>query len=433
MSRRLTHRALTALTALTALGGLACETTPETDPAPFDDLLEVNDETRAAATLFRTILIEPAGSSAGPAWSYAAAVDEVRTLVASAEVSLEVMLEDFEDAQIAQAIIDAVDRGVDVRVVGDIDRRAQTGFEMLEEADLAPVYGDGELLWNGVFGEDPILRTGEDNRMTHNVIIADRQRLISLSAGFPENVREIGQAGFAADSEVLARDFGNIFDQLHGEVFATTLTYFDQSVVSDSNNRTLYETDESIIELYFGPQEPLVKELIDRIYAARSAVWIATSSMLNSEIARALRYKGAAGFDVRLVVSGQQTAQDEAGALPAVFADLAEQRGDDLPAFRVLPALAGSGTLIILDGQPFFAGDDKQPGVALVLSAALLESVPYAITGVRPDGLDLEARPSDRFTDAHLWAVHGGPDDTEDYRVLREQFLRLFDAAVEVE
>lgn len=432
MSRRIT-RALTALLVCVTLGPIGCETTPDTEPLPFTDLLEPDDDTRAAATLFRTILIEPAGSDAGPGWSYAAAADEVLTLIDGAEFLLEVMLEDFEDAQVAEAIAAADARGVDVRVVGDVDRRDQRGFRLLEEAGLAPVYGDGEILWNGVFGEDPILRTGADNRMTHNVIIADRQRLISLSAGFPDNVREIGQAGFAADSEVLARDFGNIFDQLYGGVFATTLTYYDQPVVSDSNNRTLYETEESVIELYFGPQEPLVKELIDRIYAARSAVWIATSSMLNSEIARALRYKGAAGFDVRLVISGQGTAQDEAGDLPETFAEIAELRGDALPALRVLPALAGSGTLIILDGQPLFPGDPKQPGVAMVLSAALLESVPYAITNVRPDGLDLEARPSDRFTDAHLWAVHGGPDDHTDYRVLREQFLRIFEAAEEVE
>lgn len=422
------------LTACALVGACAaCETTPDTEPAPFTDLLEPNDSTRAAATLFRTVLIEPQGSSAGPAWSYAAAVDEVLTLVDTAEVGLEVMVENLEDRQIAQAIADAAERGVDVRIVGDIDRREQSGFALLEEAGLTPVYGDGEIRWNGVFGEDPILRTGEDNRMTHNVIIADRQRLIALSAGFPENVREIGQAGFAADSEVLARDFGNIFDQLYGGVFATTLTYYDQPVVSDTNNRTLYETEEGIIELYFGPQEPLVKELIDRIYAARSAVWIATPTMLNSEIARALIYKGAAGFDVRVVVGTTEGAEGEAGALPEVFADLADQRDDDVPAFKVLPAVGGGGTLIVLDGQPLFAGDEKQPGVALVLSAPLFESVPYAVTGVRPDGLDLEARPSDRFTDAHLWGVHGGPDDHTDYRVLREQFLRIFEAALEVE
>jgi len=425
-------RLTTACALLGVLGALGCEPTPATDPAPFTDLLEPNTSTRQAATLFRTFLIEPGDLSEGPAWTYAAAVDDVRTLIDSAEFQLEVMIEHLDDAQIAQAIVDAAERGIDVRVVGDVDRREQRGFELIEDAGLAPVYGDGAIVWNGVFGEDPVLRTGEDNRMTHNVIIADRQRLISLSAGFPEDVRDIPQAGFAADSEVLARDFGNIFDQLHGGVFATTLTYYDQPVVSDTNNRTLYETEESIIELYFGPQEPLVKELIDRIYAARAAVWIATPTMLNSEIARALIYKGASGFDVRIVVGTTDGAQAEAEALPGVFGDLARQRGDDVPAFRTLSALNGGGTLIVLDGQPTFDGDDKQPGVALVLGAPLFESVPYAVTGVRPDGLDLEARPSDRFTDAHLWAVHGGPDDHEDYRILREQFLRIFDAAEEV-
>ncbi len=425
-------RRLVPICALIGALGVACEPAPETEPAPFTDLLDPARDTRQAATLFRTFLIEPPELGEGPSWTYAAAVDEVRILIDTAELQLDVMLENLDDTQIADAIAAAAERGVAVRVVGDVDRRTQAGFEALEAAGIAPIYGDGPILWNGVFGEDPIERTGEDNRMTHNVIIADRQRLISLSAGFPDDVRQRPQAGFAADSEVLARDFGNIFDQLYGEVFATTLTYYDQPVVSDTNNRTLYETEESIIELYFGPQEPLVKELIDRIYAARSAVWIATPTMLNSEIARALIYKGASGFDVRVVVGTTDGAEAEAGALPGVFADLADQRGEDLPAFRTLPALTAGGTLIVLDGQPTFDGDQKQPGVALVLSAPLFESVPYAITGVRPDGLDLEARPSDRFTDAHLWGVHGGPDDHEDYRVLRAQFERIFAAAEEV-
>lgn len=426
-TRRLLSAVALGAFALAPLAG--CDRLPDEAPEPFTDLLEPRPGPRPAFTLFRTFLVEPGELAEGPSWTYGFVRDEALTLIGTAETSVEVMIENLADRQVADALIEAAERGVEVRVVGDVDRREQAGFAALEEAGIAPVYGDGPIVWNGVFGEDPILRTGEDNRLTHNVIIADRQRLLSLSAGFTEDGPTRPQVGFAADGEVLARDFGNVFDQHHGGVFSTTLTYYDQPVVSDTNNRTLYPTEEGAIELYFGPQEPLVKELIDRIYAARASVWIATPALLNAEVARALLYKAGAGFDVRIVVGTTEGALDEAAALPEVFAELAAERERRPPVFRTLPALIGGGTVMILDGQPAFDGDAKQPGVALVLSAPLFESVPYRVVAVRQDGLDLEARPSDRFTDGHLWGVHGGPDDLEDYRILRDHVLRLLDAA----
>lgn len=419
-----------AMVAALALAALGCESELETPPEPFTDLLVPTPGAYGATTLFRTVVVDQVVEGSIDS-SYAFVVDDALTLIDTAEWGLEVMLENLYDQQVAEAIVAAAERGVEVRIVGDVDRREQRGFALLEEAGLTPIYGDGSILWNGVFGEDPILRTGEDNQFTHNVIIADRLRMLALTAGFPEGRGEVVQSGFAAVSEVLARDFGNIFDQLHGGVFATTLTYYDQPVPSDGNNRTLYPTEEGAIEVYFGPQEPLVKELVDRIYMARASVWLAAPVMLNSEVARALIYKAQVGFDVQVVVGTVEGTRDGAELLPEVLARFAAAGSDRsswvAPEYRINPALIGGGTLIVIDGKRAFDGDDVQPGVVLSMTAPLFESVPYYIENVRVDGLDLSAQPSDRFTDAHLWAVHGVPDDGADYLRLRAQFERVYE------
>ncbi|MCB9554333.1 MAG: phosphatidylserine/phosphatidylglycerophosphate/cardiolipin synthase family protein [Myxococcales bacterium] len=408
-----------------ALAPVACA--PESPaPAPFTGALDPAHGELAYRSLFRTLTATPDGESDR---AYAALRDEVVALVDGAEDRLEVMVENLDSEIVADAIVDAAARGVAVRVVGDIDRRDQKGFARLEEAGIAPVYGDGEITWSGVFGEDPILRTGEDNRLTHNVFIADRQRVVSLSAGFPEDGADLAQQGFAAISEVIARDFGNAFDQLHGGVFATTLTYYDQGVPSDTNNRTAYPVEDGIIELWFGPQEPIVKEIIDRVYDAKSAVWVATPELRNSELARALRYKAESGFSVRVLVGARVDARDEAAALEDDLASVAARRGDAV-MYRVNPAVGG--TLLIIDGQPLFSGDRHWPGFAMVSTTPLFEAVPYYIADVLQDGLDLAAQPSDRFIDGHLWGVReGDANKSADYLALRAQYEALYAAGEE--
>ena len=176
-------------------------------------------------------------------------------LIAGAELGVDVALARFESTAIATALVAAAEAGIEVRVVGDVDHRQQAGFLAVEEGGVLPVYGDGPLAWQAIFGADPVLRGGDDSRMTHNFILVDRRRLLNLSVGFPGGEAGHGQAYFATVSEDLGKDYGDVFDQLHGEVFATTLTFYDQSVSSDNNRRTYYPTEDGLLEVYFGPQE----------------------------------------------------------------------------------------------------------------------------------------------------------------------------------
>lgn len=351
---------------------------------------------------------------------YEALEAQAVALIESAEFGVDVALESFASTTVSTALVDAAANGIEVRVVGDVDLREQAGFLALEEAGIMPIYGDGPLLWQAIFGADLVQREGEDCRMTHNFILADRTRLLNMSLGFAADAP--GQAYFATVSEKIGKDYGDIFDQLHGEVFATTLTFYHQSVSSDNNRRTYYPTEDGLVEIYFGPQEPLMKELIDRIYGARQSVYVASSTLLNNEVARALRYKASAGFDVRVVVGSINDEDDAAGTLGETLNALPVAA--DAPIYRVNPDV--SQTLVLVDALE--DTDAHRPGRGIVLSIPIFASVPFRVAEVTQDGLRLAARPSDRFSDANMWVVHEVDGVNDDFDALMGAFGTHFDA-----
>ncbi len=173
--------------------------------------------------------------------------------VQGAREELLVALEDFESTAVAEALIAAHLAGVDVKVVGDEDRRAQAGFALVEAAGVPVVFGDGALPWN----PNPFLsmeRTGETNRMTLNVLVADRLDVLALSGGFPADDAPSYQLGIRLHGEDLARDVADVHDQLFGGTFATTLTFYGATTSADPNHRTIYPLpDPRQLEMFFGP------------------------------------------------------------------------------------------------------------------------------------------------------------------------------------
>jgi hypothetical protein len=248
---------------------IACAPTTDTAPESFEGSVW---PTHSTVDYFNRLH----AFSVGPNGNYGILEIERRAveLIVNAEETVDVALEYFESERIAEALISAQGRGLQVRVIGDIDRRGQDGFRTLEDAGIEVIYGDGAVTWQAVFGRALVDRTGEDNLMTHNFVIADRLRILNLTGGFSLDAEQSTQAGFIAASEDLAKDFGDCFDQLHGGIFATAQTFYDDSVSADTNNRTSYPIEDGVVEVYFGPQERLVKEVIDRIYNAKASVYI---------------------------------------------------------------------------------------------------------------------------------------------------------------
>ena len=146
--------------------------------------------------------------------------------VNGARETLVIALEDFENDAVAQALVSASQRGVDVRVVGDADLASQSGFRTVRDQlpEGSVVFGDGQL----AYAPEPTInlnRSGAQNRMTHNFMVADGQRVLALSNGFSAD-NDRYQWGFEIDSNDLAEDFGREFNVMYSGTFAATTDTF---------------------------------------------------------------------------------------------------------------------------------------------------------------------------------------------------------------
>jgi hypothetical protein len=333
---------------------------------------------------------------------------QVIAVASSAERRLEVAFEHLESTAVAQSLVDAQERGVDVRVVGDIDHRNQAGFRLLTDPmvglrdngdGIEPVtFGDGEIFYSPQPTVE-VLRAGDLNRMTHNFIIADESRVVNLTGGFfsPE-AGQTFQIGFDVTSEDIAKDFGDELVQMYGGMFSTTLSTFNGPLKSDTNTRTHYPTDLGDLEIYFGPQERLTKRLIDEIYKARASVFIATESLNNNFIRDALRYKAESGFDVGVVVSteNRDSAFSRVDELRELFDDM--RGGDILPDLRLAEGVKLN--MVIIDANPSPINGKTYKTKVFVLSQPLLESISFTTSAT-----GTEARASDSFSDANMWVL----------------------------
>jgi phosphatidylserine/phosphatidylglycerophosphate/cardiolipin synthase-like enzyme len=324
---------------------------------------------------------------------------EFYSLVAEAQTSIDAAFAEFDDTDGALALLAAAQRGVRVRVVGDADRAQEAGFARLVQGGIEPVFGNPATDWSPSPGV-VVRRAGDDNRMTHNFVVVDGRSVLAASTG-PSVARASAAHVWARfDSVDVAKDFGDVFDQMHGGVFATSVTRYGANVSADTNTRTrIPMSDGSVSSVWFAPQEGLVKEVIDGVYSARASVLLATRSFENENLLRALRYKAQAGFEVHVVVdsAGADTEGSRVADLEAILAPLAAA-GAPVSVTR----RAGVGfDAAVFDSRASPVSGDSYDARLLVLSLPFVRSVPFEET---PTGTQPVA--AETFFDGHMWGVH---------------------------
>lgn len=322
----------------------------------------------------------------------------------------------FTNDALAEALVQASARGVDVRVVGDADRAGQPGFvrlvdalPMVEEAtgshadrvsNVVPAYrfGNGELNYSPQPDVD-VSRAGDDSQMTSNFVVVDELYVVGATHGFGAEPFE--QIGFDAASEWLGRDFADEFRQMHAGVFSTTLNAYNGPLKSDTNNRTFYRTDNARMELYFGPQERLMKRMIDDVYAARASVLVVSDFITSRPLSEALRYKAEAGFDVQVIVSesSRDLISSRVGALEREFAGL------ENASIRTVSDLGAGSPLqldvVIVDAEPSPIDGRTYRGRAWTSTQGMVADVSF----VEVNDDETAARPSDAFSDSYAFVV----------------------------
>jgi len=219
----------------------------------------------------------------------------------SAEETLDVALPAIEDEDLSDAIIDAWDRDVAVRVVTDIDRSADAGVIALQEAGVPLTLADGAITYFDFNILDDVLWTSDQAIMSHAFAIADEIRAVNAtSAG---TLEEGTRLVLDLQGEDLMIDMWVEHNQVFGGSDAVALTAYSSAAKSIADFRWAYGTQtDQVMEMWLGPQERLTKRIIDAVYSARASVWVLTNDFANDGLSAALEDKAAYDFDVQVVV-----------------------------------------------------------------------------------------------------------------------------------
>lgn len=394
--------------------------------------------------------------------------------IANAETRVDIAFTRLTDTSIADAIIKARDNGAEVRVVFDRDYMSDDGVQRIMEAGITPVFGDGELLYlpdpniagivdspcgriGGVVrcpapadsedlrnyaGEEPagaMYRPGSFNLMSHNFAIIDVRTVWNLMRPLDDQTGPT--IAYRAESERMREVMEREYNQLHANVFATTLDVYNGPVKSTPQenpdfNAKSYLTDRGELELRFNPQDRLTKTIIDDTYRAHSSVWIVTDTLGEDFLIDAINYKARAkragsnnnAFDVRVIVNRDVQSPFTQEALEATgVVRYAPSNIDTLP------------TVALFDSRPDADGEDR-PRRVHVASQPIWRAGPFDIiregsSQFCPDSTNSDCviiHPADYFVDGNMWSLleyRGQIHEVAEIDRFESWFTQLWDAS----
>ena len=304
---------------------------------------------------------------------------------------LRIALPTLEDEALSAAIIAAADRGVDVRVVTDIDESNDVGIVALSDAGVPLQLADDALTYFDFSFNLDFEYTSDLLKMSHAFALRNeapmgRCCLEFLSANQAGDVGPGTRIVYQGLVEEIGEDMASEFTQVYGGTDASATNAFNAPMKSIADFRWSYGlSGHERVELWFGPQERPTKRIIDAVYGARSSIWIATEDTNEEGLARALQEKARDGFDVRIVLgAGFGTANNAQSRL-------LETDTPDVQK-RFLPA--GSDpipTLVLVDL------DDPEQGAQGMWTTMPIWSASRLYRG--------SVTPTDQLTDMHLWTL----------------------------
>ncbi len=281
-----------------------------------------------------------------------------------------------DDTTVALALADRAAAGVDVRLVTDID----VVFPALEGVDHTQVDAGLELFDFDL--NTDVAWPSTDVVMSDAFAIVDRRRLFAATAlGTGTGL----QLAIDVTYEDVAQDVEAEHVQLHGGVDATSTDAYDALNKSIADPRWSYPLpDGSLLELWCGPQERLVKRLIDGVFAARGDIVLLSDDVADEALILTLQEKAETGFGVT-VVTGSGF-------------------GTRVPSLSALLDSAAPDVLHLTVAEPLPTVLWVPPGARGAWPRALVLTHP-ALPAVRTVGG--AAIPSDQFVDGLAWGLLG--------------------------
>lgn len=230
----------------------------------------------------------------------AAVLEAFSAAVAGATASVDVLLPGLEDVALAEALIAARDRGLTVRVATDIDAQGQAGLLALEAAAIPLTYANDAVSYFDFAINEDVSWSSAQVVMSHAMLVVDEVSVVSAtSLGGGEGARVV----WTARGEDIGEDMWLEHNQIFGGSDASSRTAFDSLAKSVSDLRWQYPTQtDHMLEIWLGPQERVIKRIIDYSYMARANIWVMTNDFADEGLIRALYAKRRDGFDVRVLV-----------------------------------------------------------------------------------------------------------------------------------
>ncbi len=259
----------------------------------------------------------------------------------SAENDLAVLLPGLESMELADALIQVHESGVPVAVASDVDSSEDPGIVALLDAGVPVSLGDGSVAYFEFALNADVSWSSDQVRMTHNAMVVDRTHVLNASSLAEGD-------GFRWMFDTTSRDLSYDWDIEHNQIFggsdASSLTAYDSLAKSVADNRWIYgmQSDEHL-EVWLGPQERLIKRIVDATYGARSSIYVLTDDFMDEGLATALGAKYADGFDVRVIVGPnfKENSRSLSNTLEAADVPITQ-----LPEGTVVP------TLVLIDTTP---------------------------------------------------------------------------------
>lgn len=167
--------------------------------------------------------------------------------IQQARVSIDMAVMGFGREAVIDALIDAYDRGVQVRMVGDAGHLYNSGYERFRDRHIPMV-------------------SGNLNHIMHNkFMIVDDRFVFGGTANWTDtDLRHNSNNFFLIDSPAVANDFRDEFEQLFSGLFG-------HSKVENDNGR-FYQVGDTLVEVWFSPNEDAMGRILELVDEAQESV-----------------------------------------------------------------------------------------------------------------------------------------------------------------
>jgi phosphatidylserine/phosphatidylglycerophosphate/cardiolipin synthase-like enzyme len=210
--------------------------------------------------------------------------DKVAASFATAQKTLDVAVYEFDLPVLSDALVEAVGRGVRVRLVTDTDSLEEEAVQSLIEAGI------------------PVVDDQRSAIMHDKFAVIDGVTVWTGSMNFTENDAYKNNNSFMEiTSTRLAQNYTAEFEEMF------TQREFGPGPSSPTPNAAL-TINETVVENYFSPDDGVAAHILDALNSAKSSVYFMAFSFTRTDFADALVQKAASGVTVQGVFETRQIA-----------------------------------------------------------------------------------------------------------------------------